>query len=89
MGKPLAIYSLPERSGALQGLRQQFAAGDRFGWLQRKGMVGFSRDLTRVHELLYQRGLAVPLGQPFPAPSGDVIPDEVQQVVERIRGLVG
>ena len=87
MGKPLAIYALPERSGALQGLRQRFSSDERFGWLQRRGMVGFSRDLTRVHELLYQRGLAVPLGEPFPAPSGAVIPDEVQQVVERIRAL--
>ena len=89
LGKPLAIYALPERSGALQGLRQKITAGERFGWLQRNGMVGFSRDLTRVHELLYQRGLAVPLGEPFPAPSGDVIPDEVQQVVQRIRALAG
>ena len=87
MGKPLAIYPLPQRSGMMQNLRQTLASSKMLGSLQQKGMVGFSRDLTRVHELLYRRGLAVPLGEPFPIPSGDAIPDEAQRVVDRIHSL--
>ena len=87
MGKPLAIYPLPQREGMAQRLRQAVVGSERFGWLQRKGMVGFSRDLTRIHQLLYRRGLAVPLGEPFPQPTGEPIADEGQRVAQRIRAL--
>jgi hypothetical protein len=39
-----------------------------------------------VHDLLYRRGLAVPLGEPFRA-SGARLEDELAPVVARIRAL--
>ncbi len=52
-------------------------------WLRR--LVG-SRDLAAVPRLLVDRGLAVPLGEPFREPAGPA-PDELPEVVARIRSL--
>jgi hypothetical protein len=100
LGRPLAIFPLPykramvERLGnALTRLIQPGAAGRRAPLqalgdrLYRLGVIGYSRDLTAVHELLIERGLAVRLGEPFP-PSGPPLRDDLPRVVERIKALL-
>ncbi len=73
LGRPLAIAELPQRAGA--GLRGRFGAGGR-------------RDLTRLHRVLYESGLAAPLGQPFVS-GGQPPADETGVVAGRIRALMG
>ncbi len=102
LGKPLAIYALPRQAGLLARLRQGLAealhpppgGGERGGALRavgdllyRVGLVSYSRDLTALHRLLMDKGLAAPLGAPFPA-GGVEAPDELPRVVERIRDLL-
>ncbi|MFQ5489022.1 MAG: mitochondrial fission ELM1 family protein [Gammaproteobacteria bacterium] len=102
LGKPLAIFALPRQQGPLAGLRQGLAnllhppaGGEGRGGalrivgdlLYRVGLVSYSRDLTALHRLLMEKGLAVPLGEPFPA-GGAKVPDELPQVVARIRALL-
>jgi mitochondrial fission protein ELM1 len=102
LGKPLAIFPLPYRSGPGPYLQRLFAtylqqgrpdrAGDRLliavgRALHRVGVIGFARDLTATHRILYERGWATPLGQAFPA-SGPTPADELQRVVERIEALL-
>ena len=102
LGRPLAIFQQPPPVRALQrwvrsagrhvhrdSRRVQargplHAAGDA---LYRLGLIGYSRDLTALHELMFARGLAVPLGQPFP-PAGRRAEDELPLVVERVRALL-
>lgn len=50
--------------------------------------IASRRDLEAVPALLFERGLAAPLGEPFRAPGGDV-PDELALVAARIRALFG
>ena len=70
----LAIF--PCRSGAARGPSAPPwpARGGRFGaaahLLHRLGLAGYARDLTEIHRLLFERGLAVPLGEPFRPPTG-------------------
>ncbi len=102
LGKPLAIFSLPRRKGLLPELRQGLVdrlyppAGTRVrgGVLQKlgdflygAGLVGYSRDLTTLHRILMEKGLAVPLGAPFPQ-GGRSLPDELPRVVARIKALL-
>lgn len=92
LGKPLAIFALPLAWGL--GSRARVAlgrlaagAGPLAHLLHRLGVAGYARDLGAIHGLLYRRGLAVPLGDPFRPPSGPLA-DELGPVVERVRGLV-
>ena len=102
--KPLAIYPLPyawlhkldrgRRSGARwlyqQGDETQ-ADGLRRGLLKAGRALHVlprTRDFTAVHDLLIERGLAVPAGEPLRPSSGDV-PNDLPAVVERVRALVG
>lgn len=100
LGKPLAIFPLPTDRGLVTRLRQRLAqmlhprADGRDGVFQplgnvlyRFGLVGYSRDLTAVHEWLLTRGLAVRLGQPFPQ-SDCKAPNELAGVTARIKALV-
>jgi hypothetical protein len=48
--------------------------------------VRYSRDLTAVHQQLYDKQLAVPLGQDFPA-GGNKPEDDLQLVGARIKRL--
>lgn len=50
------------------------------------GLVGFSRDLTALHDRLFERGLAVRLGKPFSA-MAERPPDDLPRVVARIKEL--
>jgi mitochondrial fission protein ELM1 len=92
LARPLAIFALPTALDL--GSRAQVALTRLLGGLpgglvhlaHRLGLAGYGRDLTAVHRLLYRRGLAVPLGEPFRAPEGR-LGDELALVVERIRAL--
>lgn len=53
----------------------------------RAGVVTQTRDFEAFHAMLLERGLACPLGGPFLPPTGRVA-DDLDRVVERIRGLV-
>lgn len=54
----------------------------------RLGLLNGTRDFRYFHELLVKRHLAVWAGEPLRI-GGTVPPDDLQVVVERIRGLVG
>jgi mitochondrial fission protein ELM1 len=91
LGRPLAIFSLPVGRGLAD--RARAALGRLAGgglpegvthFLHRLGLAGYARDLTEIHRLLVERGLAVPLGEPFRSPAGRLA-DELAGVVERIR----
>lgn len=79
LGRPLAIFPLPI----------QHAWRLRLKRLVLKLTGG--RDLSAMHRLMFERGWAVLLGQgefPYPPPRLE-IPDEVGEVVRRIRSLLG
>jgi mitochondrial fission protein ELM1 len=102
--RPLGIFQLPtSAAGSLDRLRRSFArvvfepaarapAGDwrrRFALaLYETGVIGYTRDFEAFHAMLFERGLAVPAGQPLTPPSGEV-PDDLGGVVARIRSLMG
>ena len=97
LARPLAIFPLPVAPGLGNALRagagRVLAAHGRGGPLgrlahvaHRTGLAGYARDLTAIHRLLYARGLAVPLGEPFRRPSGR-LEDELAPVVVRVRAL--
>ncbi len=112
LGKPLAIFPLPVRSDPWTRARERIAAalhpssesGERrglLGWLGDTlydlNLVNYSRDFSRLHEKLMDRGLAVRLGEPFPHSSAqgpaeqgpaERAPDDLSRVVERIRSLM-
>ena len=99
LGRPLAIAGLPMDRGpygrllAATGhlLERGAEEGHRLGRLlhlaHKLGLAGYARDLTAIHRELYARGLAVPLGAPFPAAGGGLAHD-LAPLVARIRGLV-
>ncbi len=98
--RPLAIFALPTSVlGSLDRVRRSFASlmfapasdGRRgrlalalYDW----GLIGYMRDFDAFYAMLYQQGLAVPAGQPFAPPSGEV-PDDLGSVVAGIRELMG
>jgi uncharacterized protein len=100
LGKPLALFALPVASGPwpalkkrLAGIFQPAAGSGSGGFLTRigdalydAGLVGYSREFEAVHRALTGGGFAVPLGQPFGAATSRA-PDDVPQVVARIRAL--
>ncbi len=98
LGRPLAIFALPVAGDPWS--RARAALARTLGHEQRPdGLVGrilhaahrlgigYPRDLGAVHRLLYRRGLAVPLGEPFQASSAG-LDEELAPVAERIRALV-
>ena len=99
-GKPLAIFQLPSSSHAmlwqsftrrLHTERDNGSTNRLFRWLGRflyhSGLVGFSRDLTRIHTLMIDGGYAVRLGNAFKQPSR-ALPDELGQIREKILALL-
>jgi hypothetical protein len=100
LGKPLAIFALPEERRALRwrgmlGRRlaalEDGGAGPALGGLSdalhRLRIAKYARDLSEIHRRLYARGLAVPLGQPFLAPQARPS-DDLARAVERVRALM-
>jgi uncharacterized protein len=100
LGKPLAIFALPEER---RWLRLRSALGRRLAALEygRPGAVlrplsdalyrlriaKYGRDLSEIHHRLYARGLAVPLGGPFQPPQTRPS-DDLARAVERVRMLM-
>lgn len=102
LGKPLAVFPLPygwlhkidrvRRVGARWLYQPDGSGMDGF----RRGLRGFggmlrllprTRDFTAIHQLLFDRGLAVPAGAPLRAPRGEV-PNDLEAVAERVRRLL-
>jgi mitochondrial fission protein ELM1 len=101
LGKPLAIFALPEERrllGLRSALGRRLAAleDDRAGRvltplseaLYRLRVAKYARDLSEIHRRLYARGLAVPLGQPFQPPQTRPS-DDLARAVERVRAHLG
>ncbi len=99
LGKPLAIFALPVHYGPVEYLRRRAARyaygknGSRplarlIRALQGLGVVQFPRDVAEIHQLLFERGMAVALGQPFLL-DGTGVDVDLANVVERIGALAG
>ncbi len=102
LGKPLAIFALPYQKG-LAGKLQLLLGNWLHGGsgptganrlllpvarlLFKLGLVRYSRDLTAIHRILYEKQLAMPLEAGFSA-SGRKPEDELQRVVARIRKII-
>lgn len=96
LGRPLAIFPLPvgpdriERARRALAARLEPEAGGLGAWLGRRlhafDLVGYARDLGALHDKLIEDGLAVRLGDPFPATAKNP-PDDLPRVVDRIRAL--
>lgn len=102
LGKPLAIFMLPYQKG-LRSRIQRFVgylfyaegpqnAAKRLllgleGILQKIGIIGYYRNLQTIHRLLFERQLAVTLGNDFLV-SEKRIDDELPRVIERITKLI-
>jgi uncharacterized protein len=100
LGRPLAIFALPE---GRRWLRLRSALGRRLAALAdgrpsqvlrplsdalyRLRIAKYGRDLSEIHCRLYERGLAVPLGQPFQPPQTRPS-DDLARAVERVRALM-
>ena len=100
LGKPLAIFALPEerrvlrwrgtlgrRLAALEDGARRLVLGPLSDALHRLRIAKYARDLSEIHRRLYARGLAVPLGQPFEA-SQTRPSDDLARAVERVRALM-
>ena len=98
LGRPLAIFPLPVREdpasrlqqwvARLAGGRNGGALGEALGALFRRlGILGYARDLTALHRVLLDRGLAVSLGEDF-LPAGNRPADELPRVVARLKALL-
>jgi len=102
LGKPLTIYALPYQKGlggrlqlllgnwlhggsAPTGINRALLSLARL--LFKLGLVRYSRDLTAIHRLLYEKQLATPLEAGFSA-SGRKPDDELQRVVARVRKII-
>ncbi len=104
LGRPLSIFPLPvDLRGALDQRRRRlarwlFAPAGASGaerlraalgrWLHRTGILSHTRDVSAVHDLLVERGLASRVGEGFPPPGG-AIEDDLPAAVARIRDLLG
>jgi mitochondrial fission protein ELM1 len=100
LGKPLAIFALPEerrvlrwrgRLGRRLAALEDGAAGlvlePLSDALHRLRIAKYARDLSEIHRRLYARGLAVPLGQPFLASQARPS-DDLSRAVKRVRALM-
>jgi uncharacterized protein len=99
-GKPLAIFPLPYIPGSRlwQRITQRLHTDQNDGLLNRairmagrllyqSGLIGYARDLTRIHASLIESGLAVRAGKPFIQPAGP-LPNTENQVRARILSLL-
>jgi uncharacterized protein len=100
LGKPLAIFALPEerrwlplrsalgrRLAALEDGRPSPVLRPMSDTVYRLRIAKYGRDLSEIHRRLYARGLAVPLGQPFQPPQTRPS-DDLARAVERVRALM-
>ena len=102
--KPLAIFPVPVSFiGSLDRWRRAFIrnlyAKSEGGWFDRLRqpvarlfyrlrLANPTRDFAAFHQLLIDRGWAVPMGQGFPQPRRE-IPDDLSRVVASVKALHG
>jgi mitochondrial fission protein ELM1 len=87
LGKPLAIFPLPEQGGYItRAIRRAIMAIRRSLRYLPGGYFGYTRDLGLAHQYLLDNGLASTVGQPFVSPRG-AVDDQLAQVVARIKQL--
>jgi mitochondrial fission protein ELM1 len=87
-GKPVEIFALPTRRRRLRDVARRLAWGGALAApLRTRLAIRPPRDLARLHDALYARGLAAPFGAPPahrpPAEAGD----ELAAVAARVRAL--
>lgn len=95
LAKPLAIAPLPVQPGMItrgrlalgQALSSRGALASLGSRAREMGLLGFQRDLGRIHERLVARGLAVRLGRPFATAAGPAA-DELARAAAAVRGLL-
>jgi hypothetical protein len=100
LGRPLAIFPLPQKASRLAQARawladalqpvgggQATALAALGDWLYDRGIALASREFETLWAALISRGLAVRLGEPFPA-APPPPPDDLPQVVARMQALV-
>jgi hypothetical protein len=100
LARPLAIYPLPVVGSPFERIKRRLAAwlqpqpgsgrAGPAGWLGDRlydaGLLAYSRDFEALHWQLVARGLAVWLGEPFPA-QPSTVPDDLDRAAARIRAL--
>ena len=87
LGKPLAIYPLPEQGGSIvRALRQAIMATRRALRYLPGGYFGYIRDLGLAHRYLLDNKRASTVGEPFVTPVGEM-EDQLAKVVARIKQL--
>jgi len=87
LGKPLAIFQLPEQGGFIARAKRQVVMAIKSSQEYLPGaFLGYPRDLGRTHQYLLTNGLASTVGQPFVTPVG-ALEDQLSQVVARIKQL--
>ncbi len=87
LGKPLAIYPLPEQGGFIAHAMRKAVMAIRSSQGFLPGVfAGYPRDLGRTHQYLLKNDLASTVGQPFVIPAG-AMEDQLSQVVARIKQL--
>jgi uncharacterized protein len=91
LGRPLAIFALPPGRSLAERWHMAAIGMKLPAWathlLHRLGIAGYARDLGEIRRVLIERGLAVPLGQPFRTTAAPLA-DELAPVAQRIRELM-
>ncbi|MDW8124324.1 MAG: ELM1/GtrOC1 family putative glycosyltransferase [Geminicoccaceae bacterium] len=95
LGRPLAIAELPVRRdlatrvgrGVARALGPDGALAGLGALVRRAGLLGFSREIERIHRYLFASGRAVRLGEPFPTAATPPA-DELEVAVARVRALL-
>jgi len=90
-GRQVLIFDLPERPDARLRLARWLGAAaptKLFERLVELGLVSSTRDMTRFHRNLIERGLAARLGDPAPAGRQSDSTDDLTRAVERVRELM-
>ncbi len=96
LGRPLVIYPLPWRSPRWTGLQRRL---QKLAWssgvgasiasgLVDMGLLGYPRELERLHRALFAAGLAAPFGAPFARPAAPAC-NEAEHVAQRISAIMG
>ena len=89
LGKPLAIAALPYRSGFAGLLHRWVNAPQGLpSALRAAGITRGARDLSEMHRVLYEEGVAAPLERGFAPVMRGALEDELPRVVSAIRSLV-
>ena len=93
-GKPVFVFDLPERPDwrlrAQRSLRACAKAGRTarlYARLVDLGLLTSTRDMAAFRQVLFDRGLAAPLGGNA-APAAAAIPDDLDRAARRVRALV-